>query len=555
MNLTRRRSGRFDSLLSVLILALTGPGVAAGQSSDEEVLNQLIDRYVATERSADGLEPVTLQAFEQRIDSQASLLASLEALDRSQLSRDGKVDHKLLRGILETDIKTAKERQPWATVPTLYLPASRIGETLKKWQLGQQTDAELTDFLTRLHPRVEAAQANLEAPPRRFTDAAIFQLQQVLDTLAAVNAQPDSPLEASINSTRKHLGAYLVFLQETLLPASDGNWAIGRDLYNYILSHRWHMDATAEVIIQRGKSAFSETERLAQEISEGLDPGKHWSEVYDGLTASHPSAAGLKAAYQAEIDRAKVFVLEQGIVSLPEGEHVVTRDTPPHMRRSSPYGTFDGVDPFGTDLVGQLLLTPIEEGLDPLAHEARLRGHHSAWIPVIAVHEAYPGHHVHALKIRENPRPLRRLVHEPIFSEGWGLFTEELMFQQGFLQGDAVRLTQLRNRLWRAARVILDASLHSGIMSFDEAVQFLVDKVRFDPTAAALEVGMYIRRPTYVLGYLIGMQEIAAIRNDFYSLHGEPEHPRDFYDALLKTGAMPPALVREVLFQDSPVSR
>ena len=126
------------------------------------------------------------------------------------------------------------------------------------------------------------------------------------------------------------------------------------------------------------------------------------------------------------------------------------------------------------------------------------------------MHEAYPGHHVDGLKRKENPRLLRKVVRESIMSEGWGLFTEEMMFEQGFLQGDDVRLTQLRNRLWRAARVIIDASLHTGRMTYDEAVTFLADKVRFDRYAAALDVDMYTVRPTYVLGYLIGMQEIEA---------------------------------------------
>ena len=108
--------------------------------------------------------------------------------------------------------------------------------------------------------------------------------------------------------------------------------------------------------------------------------------------------------------------------------------------------------------------------------------------------------------------------------------------------------TQLRNRLWRAARVILDVSLHTGRMSFDEAVTFLAEKVRFDRYAASLDVGMYIERPTYVLGYLIGMQEIEAIRADYIEQFGEPNPPSEFYDRLLSVGSIPPALVRESLF-------
>ena len=256
----------------------------------------------------------------------------------------------------------------------------------------------------------------------------------------------------------------------------------------------------------------------------------------------------IKQAYQQQMDAAKDFVLKHSVLTLPDGERVTTIDTPPAMRRSSPFGTFQTASPFDGGLEGRLILTPIDQSIPSEQQAARLRSHHSAWIPVIAVHEAYPGHHAQALKVNENPNLLRRVIRESIFSEGWGLFTEELMFELGFLQGDDVRLTQLRNRLWRAARVILDVSLHTGRMTFEEAVAFLVEKVRFEPYAAELEVGMYTRRPTYVLGYLIGMQEIELIRAEYIAIHGKPQPPSVFYDRLLRIGSIPPALLREELF-------
>jgi len=316
-----------------------------------------------------------------------------------------------------------------------------------------------------------------------------------------------------------------------------------------VLKHRWFLDADADTILARGKQAFEETEALAQQVAQRIQPGaKHWTEVYEKLKDDHPAADGIKQAYQTKIDAAKAFVIERRIVTLPPGERVITIDTPPAMRRSSPFGTFQSVDPFGDGREGKLVLTPIEEWMTPAQRNDRLRSHHTAWIPIIAVHEAYPGHHVDGLIRQANPRLLRKVVNESIMSEGWGLFTEEMMYEQGFLQGDDVRLTQLRNRLWRAARVIMDASLHTGKMTYDEAVTFLADKVRFDRYAAALDVDMYTVRPTYVLGYLIGMQEIEGIRRDYVAKYGEPTPPSEFYDRLLSVGSIPPALVRESLF-------
>jgi uncharacterized protein (DUF885 family) len=439
----------------------------------------------------------------------------------------------------------------------LYVPANQIGRLLQpdEVQPVEQRIAALHALLQKIPERIAAGKHNLRQPPHRFTEAAIFTTQGTIASLKndaapllRQAATAKHGLVDALEAALRALDEYNIFLRDDLLARSTGSWAIGKEHYDYILQRRWFLDADADDILARGLRAFEETEALAQQVSERIEPGKHWSEVYEHLKDQHPPADRIKEAYQEKIDAAQAFVIEHQIVTLPAGERVITVDTPPALRRSSPFGTFQSVDRFGEGLEGRLVLTPIEDWMTPQQQAERLRSHHNAWIPIIAVHEAYPGHHVDALKTRENPRLLRKVVQDPIFSEGWGLFTEELMYEQGFLQGDDVRLTQLRNRLWRAARVVLDVSLHTGRMTFDEAVDFLTEKVRFERYAAELEVGMYTVRPTYVLGYLIGMQEIMAIRDEYIGKYGQPTPPSTFYDRLLRVGALPPVLVRESLF-------
>ena len=493
-------------------------------------------------------------SFLADIAAQQAELQALLAIDPAGLSLEQDIDRRLLIGIARSDINTAQAQRTWENDPALYLPGAQIGALLDVQHPGtvQERQAQLARLLNALPERLQQARANFRQPPRRFTEAAIFQARGSLDSLEqgiASLGEMNAATTASLERAEDALRDYLAFLEQDLLPRSDGNWALGAQAYEYILRERWHMDATAAAILQRGQQAFAQTEALAQEVANRIEPGRHWTEVYEKLKDDHPPADGIKQAYQQQMDLAQAFVREHRIVSLPVGERVITIDTPPAMRRSSPFGTFQSANPFDGGLEGRLILTPIEEWMSPEQQAARLRSHHSAWIPIIAAHEAYPGHHVQALIVNQNPNLLRRVIRESIFSEGWGLFTEELMFEQGFLSGDDVRLTQLRNRLWRAARVILDAGLHTQGMAFEDAVAFLVEKVRFEPYAAELEVGMYIQRPTYVLGYLIGMQEIEAIRAEFIARNGPPEPPSVFYDRLLGIGAIPPALLREELFK------
>jgi uncharacterized protein (DUF885 family) len=553
---------RFFLAAGVLLFSgvVCGVPAVASAGAAEARLAPLVERYIGMVRKEErheGLPDVSAAAFSHEIDARRELLDRLLAVPADGLAVPQDIDRRLLIGLLESWIRETEARRLWENDPTLYLPSRQIGLALEPTSAGSPVErAEaLAALLGQLPARLDHGRQNLRHPPARFTEEAIFQAEGLLAALeerapAMVQEAKDAGprLLAATSIASKALKAYLAFLRNELLPVSDGTWSLGEDNYNYIVRERWFLDEDADALLERGRAAFAETEALAQEVAARIDPGRHWIEVYEELKDEHPTADGLKQAYQQEIDAARQFLIEHRVVTLPEGERVITVDTPPAMRRSSPYGTFDSVGPFEEGLLGRLVLTPVEDWMSPEQRAERLRSHHRSWIPIIAVHEAYPGHHVQALKIKENPDLLRSVVRESIFSEGWGLYCEELMFQLGFLEGDDVRLTQLRNRLWRAARVILDTQLHTGRIGFEEAVDFLVEEVRFDRYSAELEVGMYLRRPTYVLGYLIGMQEIAAIRDDWVKANGEPSPLAEFYDRLLRVGAIPPALVREELF-------
>lgn len=563
------------SVVALAIVALASGLAACGKKQQSEpaaappgpsaaslALQPLIEQYAKFEQPDDdearALQDVTLEGFQRQIQTRKELLDKVRQIDAGGLSREEDIDRRLMVGLLEATIHTAEARRIWENDASLYVPAGEIGRALEPSAPGtpQERAAALTKLLEQVPARVEQGRKNLQKPPRSYTESAIFKTEGTIKlmkagvpALAKDAGDSGKALRAASDAALEALAAYGKFLHKELLPRSTGTWVLGRENYDYILKHRWFLDADADSILERGKKAFAETEAQAQAVAQRIQPGaKHWTEVYEKIKDDHPAADGIKQAYQAKIDAARAFVIEHKIVTLPAGERVVTIDTPPAMRRSSPFGTFQSVDPFGDSLEGKLVLTPIEDWMTPKQRNDRLRSHHNAWIPIIAVHEAYPGHHVDGLKRKQNPRLLRKVVRESVMSEGWGLFTEEMMYEQGFLQGDDVRLTQLRNRLWRAARVILDSSLHTGKMSYDDAVTFLADKVRFDRYAAALDVDMYTERPTYVLGYLIGMQEIDAMRKDYIAKYGEPSPPSELYDRILAPGAIPPALVRESLF-------
>ena len=540
----------------VAIALLSG---ASQAPADGARLDSLVDRFIKLRR--DSSQGVVAGAARQAATFHA-LRDELQAIPPAGLSPEQQIDWMAIKGQIAGTLHDLETLRAWEKNAESFVQFGSVTNALAQDGAPAAKADRVIEALATATAAMAEAKTALKSPVRRFTEGAIYQagewrtfVKSDLATFAAGAGDARPRVEAASAAALTALDDFIAFLEKDVMPRSTTSFAIGKAEYGRILKEQWFMQAGPDEILARGQRSFAETEKLAQQVAERIKPGRPWVEVYEELKNDHPPADRIKEEYQAQMDLAQAYLKSHEIVTLPPGERVITIDTPPARRRSSPFGTFSSVGPFSKELLGRLVLTPIEDQLTPEQRRERLRSHHRAWIPIIAVHEAYPGHHVQALKVNENPRILRRVIRESIFSEGWGLFTEEMMFEQGFLKGDDVRLTQLRNRLWRAARVIIDVGMHTGTMTFDEGVKFLVDKVRFEPYAAELEVGMYARRPTYVLGYLVGMLEIQEMRAAYEKKFGKPAKPHIFYDRLLRIGALPPSLVRaELLGEPVPLT-
>ena len=179
--------------------------------------------------------------------------------------------------------------------------------------------------------------------------------------------------------------------------------------------------------------------------------------------------------------------------------------------------------------------------------EEMLRENDHGDIVDTAVHEAYPGHHLQLSFAAKNPSKIRKAYDAAIFSEGWALYSEELMAELGYYT-DEERIMQLEWTLVRAARIVIDVGLHTKGMTFDEAVRFLTDKVHLEHELALSEVKRYSMTPTQPLAYLTGREAIFAIREKYKAREKEAFTLKRFHQELLTRGTLPPGLLeRELL--------
>jgi len=247
--------------------------------------------------------------------------------------------------------------------------------------------------------------------------------------------------------------------------------------------------------------------------------------------------------------RARDFVKKRDLVTIPKGESLSVMETPIFERNTIPYGAYMPPAPFEKKQQGFFWVTPVNEKLRPEQQEEQLQGHNSYGAVLTALHEAYPGHHlqlVHSNKIKSR---IRRQFGTSLFAEGWALYCEELMYDEGFYTKPETRLLQLKDQLWRACRVVIDVSLHTNRMSFNKAVDMLVNVAKLEPTNAIAEVKRYTFTPTQPMTYIMGKMEILKLRDDFKKLRGEAFSLKKFHDQLLSYGTIPVQMVRERMLE------
>ncbi|MGQ0713144.1 MAG: DUF885 domain-containing protein [Gemmatimonadaceae bacterium] len=317
---------------------------------------------------------------------------------------------------------------------------------------------------------------------------------------------------------------------------ADTALGIGRELFDVKL-HTAHMiRENADELLRFGErlrgEAVTELERLAGEIR----PGVAWRDLVRALREDRPAGETAVGEYAAAMEAARAFAVERSLMTIPEGDLVVT-PTPDFLRAIIPFAAYQGPAAFNGDGRGTFFVT-----LPPRGEPWRL--HCRAELASTALHEGVPGHHLQIVTASRLPRVVRRVLSTPAAQEGWALYCETLMAEEGFIRDPAARFFQVHHLLWRALRVILDVSLHTKGMGVDTAASILREELSIDEGAARAEAVRYCAFPTYQLCYALGRREILRLRDDARAARGAAFSLRAFHDELLGYGALPTPLAR-----------
>ncbi len=326
----------------------------------------------------------------------------------------------------------------------------------------------------------------------------------------------------------------------------------GAARYRQLLHDQAGLDAGPGELARAARRDAAVVEGRMDRLARRIDPGaRGWRQVFARLRRDHPPTdRAVLEAYRREAERAREFVLRRGLITVPPGPLEVI-ETPSFF----PPGKY----PLTAYLGYRLAVTTHRGNVELLADHCRV------CIPPLAIHETFPGHHVvFLLQHRADPTAdeatLKRAAasfKNRFFSEGWAQYAEILMLEQGYYAGEPKReLGAWREVLFRIDRAWIDADLHTGRLSPDQAAQELAAAVLLDPGTAREEIDKHLREPTMKASYYVGALQILELRAALEARVQPPAHfdLRAFHDRLVRWTMPIPDVARLRFGVDLPAS-
>jgi uncharacterized protein (DUF885 family) len=490
------------------------------------------------------------EALSPHLTALKSVASAIEEAATDQL--EDEIDRTALLNEIRVAVRRLERERPQARNPAFWLSHLLSGLHVLMSRGDRSPEEKAVALIGRLEdvPQLLAdARATLVDPVRVFVETALrvneggrVLVREVGAALAARTGAPAERLAAAVEGASAALAAFGADLDRWLESASDA-FALGEEAFNFHLHYEHALRDTAPELWRYGLHLKAEVEADLARRAARLDGGSGWQDVVDRLRADHPPASGLVEAYAREMARARDFVAQRGLAPIPSAPLDVV-PTPAFMRPVIPFAAYDSPGPYSRDRTGWFYVTVPDPQLPADAQERILRDHCRHELAATALHEGYPGHHLQLVCAQEQPSDTRKNVWTPLTVEGWALYCEDMMGEEGFYRTEEEQFFQRVHLLWRAVRVLLDVGLHTRGMSFEQAVDQLATQLHVDRSNAEAEVRRYCAEPGYPLCYAVGRRELLKLRDAFRTARAASFTLRGFHDAILRYGGLPVTLIR-----------
>ncbi len=508
------------------------------------------------------------------------ILAEVERIEPAQLSPANRIDREILLNQLRSDIWNEESLQAAEWDPLLY---SRLaGDAL--YSLMARDFAPLPQRLAAATARMEALprlyrqmRGNLDPArvPKIHAETASKQNKGVInliDELIVPNAKnlpadERRKLDAAVAALRREVDENQRWIDHELIPNARGDFRLGKERYDAKLAFALNSPLSREEIRRRAEAAMTSTraemyaiarqvlagKRNAPPLPEHPTPAQQQKAIQTALElayADRPARDRVIATAEAALARATAFVREKDIVGVPDAPLKII--PMPEFQQGVALAYCDSPGPLDNTLETFYAVSPIPRDWTKKQVDSFLREYNNRSIEELTIHEAMPGHYLQLWHSNQYPSVLRAVLSSGAFIEGWAVFAEKLMADQGYLDRDPLyRLVHLKWDLRTIANALLDQGIHVDGMTREQAMRLMTQQAFQEEREAA---GKWVRAqltsaqlPTYFVGWQEHMDLYAEARKregDAFSL-------RRYSDKALSFGSPPVRHVRELMFDGS----
>jgi len=563
------RAWCFVAALSIMIGAPLAAQPSPAQPSPEQVdrfFDEVYFKFNPTAGTASGFHQYDAQLEDY---SKAALDANIKALHRAERefgALPADPDRDLILNYICATLLDMEKVRTWQRNPDVY----SSGVTGSIFVIMSRNFAPAPDRLKSVIARerqipavFEAARANLKNPPHIYTDIAIEQLPGIVsffenDVPAAFKEVTDQKLRAEFEQSNgmaiDALKRYQTFLQKELLARSGGDFRLGGELFRKKLLYEEMVDLPLDRLLEIGMADLRRNQEAFKQTAAKIDPSKTPQQILDETTRDHPAPDHLLQSFRDVLSGLKDYITANKIIAIPSPVLPIVEETPPFMRALTT-ASMDTPGPYEKVAKEAFFnVTLPEASWTPKQIEEHMEGFNRGTIISTAVHEAYPGHYVQFLWMQTIPSKVRKLLGANSNAEGWAHYCEQMMLDEGYGNGDLkLRLGQLQDALLRDARYIVGIQMHTGVMTYNQGIDFFVNEGYQSRTNGERETKRGTSNPTY-LYYTLGKLEIMKLREDYKKMRGSAFTLEEFHDRFMREGTPPIKIVRKALLgNDSPV--
>lgn len=504
------------------------------------------------------------EAIERRTDALHGWLAELKNINREALQGPAYYDYMILDHAIRAELLELEEVRGWRHNPmgyTNYIAWGLASLVDRQFASVGERMKSMTARLEQVPLVLASARANLESVPPLWVELAARSTKGLIgfldkDAPKALKAQGMDEVDETLRAAWREaldgavsaLKTHVSWLEEDLAARADGDFRLGKALFERKLQLEEHVEFSAEELRRINEAAIEAYQTWVARVAEEYDPGLTPAQAMADVVNDIPTPDELLPTARRYVERTKAFIEANDILTLPSDSMPIVRETPEYARMG--FASMSTPGPFeNADTEAYYNITNV----DPDWSEKQKREHLTYFnFPAllgVTVHEAFPGHFVQLLYEQQIPTEVRKVFTPASLVEGWAHYTEQMMVDEGLGEGDpVVRLAQLRRALQRHARWYTGLSMHAFGNTVEDAVPRYQEIAYFDEFPALREVQRGTYNPTY-LYYALGRMQILKLREDYrrrVESQGREFSLKAFHDRFLRLG-LPVSLAREAM--------